>query len=69
MFQRAVFKQTVKRNLMQLRARADKLNADVAAKSNLGWIFIRKNDGVNVPSLTKQPGNFYVKKRCEKMYC
>lgn len=27
---------------MQLRARADNLNADVAAKFNLGWIFIRK---------------------------
>ena len=42
MFQRAVFKQSVKRNLVQLRARADNLNADVAAKFNLGWIFIRK---------------------------
>ena len=43
MFQRAVFKQSVKGNLVQLRARADKLNADVAAaKFNLGWIFIRK---------------------------
>ena len=41
MFQRAVFKQSVKRNLVQLRARADNLNADVAAKFNLGWIFIR----------------------------
>ena len=39
---------------MQLRARADELNADVAAKFNLGWIFIRKKDGVNVPDLTKQ---------------
>ena len=66
MFQRAVFKQSVKRNLVQLRARADNLNADVAAKFNLGWISIRKKDGVNVPALTKQPGNFSVKKRCEK---
>ena len=65
MFQRTVLKQSVKRNLVQLRARADELNADVAAKFNLGWIFIRKKDGVNVPDLTKQPGNFSIKKRCE----
>ena len=51
---------------MQLRARADNLNADVAAKFNLGWIFIRIKDGVNVLALTKQPGNFSVKNRCEK---
>ena len=31
MFQRTVLKQSVKRNLVQLRARADELNADVAA--------------------------------------
>ena len=54
---------------MQLRARADNLNADVAAKFNLGWIFIRKKDGVNVPALTKQSGNFSVKKKMRKMYC
>ena len=66
MFQRGVFKQSLKRNLVQLRARADNLNADVAAKFNLGWIFIRKKDGVNVPALTKQPENSSVKKRCEK---
>ena len=36
MFQRTVLKQSVKRNLVQLRARADELNADVAAKFNLG---------------------------------
>ena len=29
---------------------------------NLGWIFIRKNDGVNVPAITKHPGNFSVEK-------
>ena len=34
MFERAVFKQSVKRNLVQLRARADNLNADVAARFN-----------------------------------
>ena len=55
MFQRAVFKQSLKRNLVQLRARADNLNADVAAKFNLGWIFICKKDGVKKE-----------KKRCEK---
>ena len=66
MFERAVFKQSVKRNLVQLRARADNLNADAAARFNLGWIFIRKKDGVNVPALTKQPGTFSVKKGCEK---
>ena len=66
MFQRAVFKQSVKGNLVQLRARADELNADVAAKFNLGWIFIRKKGGVNVRDLTNQPGNFSVQKRCEK---
>ena len=65
MFQRAVFKQSVKRNLVQVRVRADKLNADVAAKFILAWIFFRKKDGVNVPDLTKQPGNFSIKKRCE----
>ena len=52
---------------MQLRARADNLNADVAAKFHPGWIFIRKEDGVNVPALTKQPGNFSVKNRCENV--
>ena len=66
MFQRAVFKQSSKRNLVQLRARADNLNANVAAKFNLGWIFICKKEGVNVPALTKQPGNFSVKNRCEE---
>ena len=64
MFQRAV--ESVKRNLVQLKTRADNLNANVAAKFNLGWIFIRKKDGVNVPALTKQPGNFPIKKRCKK---
>ena len=64
MFQRAV--ESVKRNLVQLKTRADNLNANVAAKFNLGWIFIRKKDGVNVPALTKQPGNFSFQKRCEK---
>ena len=67
MFQRAV--ESVKRNLVQLKTRADNLNANVAAKFNLGWIFIRKKDGVNVPALTKQPGNFSVKKKMRKMYC
>ena len=51
MFQRAVFKQSVKRNLAQLRARSDNVNADVATKFNVGWIFIRKKDAVNVPVL------------------
>ena len=63
MFQRAVFKQSLKTNLVQLRARAD---TDVAAKFNLGWIFICKKEGVNVPALTKQPGNFSVKNRCKE---
>ena len=53
-------------NLVQLTTRADNLNADVAAKINLGWIFIRKKDGVNVPALTKQPGNFSVKEKDAK---
>ena len=65
MFQRAVFKQSVKRNLAQLRARSDNVNADVAT-CNLGGIFIRKKDALNVPALTKQPGDFSVNKRCEK---
>ena len=47
---------------MQFTARADNSKADVAAKLNLGWIFIRKKDGINVPALTKHPGNFSVKK-------
>ena len=58
-----LFLNSLKRNLVQLRARADNLNADVDAKFNLGWIFVRKKDGVNVPALTKQPGNFSVKKK------
>ena len=66
MFQRAVFKQSVKRNLAQLRAKSDNVNADVATKFNLGWIFIREKDALNVPALTKQPGDFSVNKRCEK---
>ena len=61
-FQQAVLKQSVKRNLVQFTARADNSKADVAAKLNLGWIFIRKKDGINVPALTKHPGNFSVKK-------
>ena len=69
MFQQDVFKQPVKRNLVQLRARADNLNADVAAKINSEWIFIRKKEGVNVPTLTKQTGNFSVKKKMRKVYC
>ena len=63
MFQRAVFKPSVNRNL---RARVDNLNADVAAKFDSGWIFISKKVGVNVPALTKQPGNFCVQKIFEK---
>ena len=34
---------------------------------NLGWIFIRKKDGVNVPALTKHPGNFSVKKEAKNV--
>ena len=34
---------------------------------NLGWIFILKKDGVNVPALTKHPGNFSVKKEAKNV--